>query len=565
MRARLTVALVIVTMLTVTPMLAPAQQDATVWVASPWQRVLQDTPPGEQTEVNLRAAANEYEPFRLIVHAGDRSLRDVRVVTSSLNGPGGAISAFNLALYRAHYLRIDTPSHRMDSPAGMYPDALIPFNDPRTGEELEGATYDAAPFDVDPGLNEEVWCDLYVPPGTRAGRYTGTITIAAGSMELAQVPVQLRVWDFELPAEIAMRSNFGSLGSRVADVLEMDTSSEEFAEIEDAYIDTLLNHRAVPSSLGDIWPDWNEEDGIIEDGEAERLRMLVEEKHVNALRIPFRYRDEPEKAKAYLAATADWLRDLGYLDLAYIYMKDEPNDAEEYETVRQQGALIEEADPEIARMCTEQTVSSKPEWGDLYGAVDIWCPLWGLWDEPTANERLKLGERLWSYTALCQGPEATPWWQIDSDPLSYRAPFWTSWTYDITGFLYWSSVYWGAYDGMEGIWNAPHFREKFWGEGMLLYPGQPAGIDGPVGSIRLKLIREAMEDYEYMVLASQGEGDGLDIEMGYQTMVVVPRHDPEERVDRIVSDVASSFQDWSHAERDYARARERLAEMIVGQ
>ena len=564
MRSMPTVALLIVTILVVTSMLASAQQDATVWVASPWQRVLQDTPPGEQTAVRVTAAANEYEPFRLIVHAGDRPLNDVRVVASSLNGPGGAISAFNLTLYRAHYLEIASPSNRMDSPTGMYPDALIPFIDPETGEELEGATYDAVPFDVAAGLNQEVWCDLYVPAGTRPGRYTGTITVAAGSVELAQVPVELRVWNFELPSEIAMRSNFGSLGSRVATVLGMEADSEEFAEVEDMYIDTLLAHRAVPGSLGDIWPDWTEEDGIVDQGEGERLRELVEERHVNALRMQFQYRDEPEKAKAYLAATADWLRDLGYLDLAYIYLKDEPNDAEEYEIVRQQGALIEAADPDIARLCTEQTIPSKPAWGDLYGAVDIWCPLWGLWDEPTANERLQAGERLWSYTALCQGPQATPWWQIDSDPLAFRAPFWTSWTYDITGFLYWSSVYWSAYDGMEGIWNAPHFRDKFWGEGMLLYPGQPAGIEGPVTSIRLKLVREAMEDYEYMVLASQGEGGGVTTEMGRETMVVVRQPDPEKQVDRIVSGVASSFQDWSHSEADYERARNRLAGMIVG-
>ncbi len=557
--------MLLIALLVITPMFALAQEDATVWVASPWERVLQDTPPGEQTAVKIKAAANEYEPFRLIVHAGERPLRDVRVVASSLNGPGGAISAFNLTLYRAHYLEIPKSSHRIDSPTGMYPDALIPFNDPQTGEALEGAAYDAVPFDVEAGLNQEVWCDLFIPPGTEAGRYTGTITVAAGAVELAQVPLDLRVWDFELPEQIAMRSRFGSLGSRVAKVIGMDAGSEEFAAVEDQYIDTLLDHRAVPGSLGDIWPDWNPEEGLIEDGEAQRLRIMVEEKHVNALRIPFRYRDDPEKCKAYLSDIADWLRELGYLDLAYIYMKDEPNDAEEYETVREQGALIETADPQIARMCTEQTKPSNPEWGDLYGAVDIWCPLWGLWDEPTANERLKLGERLWSYTALCQGPEGTPWWQIDSHPLNYRAPFWTSWTYDITGFLYWSSVYWSAYEGMEGIWNAPNFRDKFMGEGMLLYPGQPAGIGGPVTSIRLKLIREAMEDYEYMVLASQGEsGDGITTEMGRETMVVVRRGDPEEQVNELVKNVASSFQDWSHDEADYDRARERMAEMIVG-
>lgn len=543
--------------------MAMAQEDATVWVASPWQHVLRDTPPGPERVVKLKAAANEYEPFRLIVHAGDRALRGVNAVASSLNGRGGAISAFNLTMYRAHYVNITEPSYRGTNPPGWYPDALIPFVDPQTGAELEGATFDAVPFEVAPGENAEIWVDLYVPAGTRPGRYTGAVTVVAGTVELARVPVELTVWGFELPAEIAMRSNFGSLGSRVANGLGMDAASPQFAAVEKLYIDELLRHRAVPSSFGQLWPEWTPEEGLKVAGEDEWLRTLVEDKHVNALRMNLRYADEPEKAKAYLRATADWLRGLGYLDLAYIYLKDEPNNAEEYEIVRQQGALIHEADPEIARLCTEQTKTSNPEWGDLYGAVDIWCPLWGLWDEPTAKERLKLGERLWSYTALCQGPEGTPWWQIDMDPIMFRAPFWVSWHYDITGFLYWSSVYWD-YGSMEGVWERPAFRDKYWGEGMLLYPGQPAGIAGPVTSIRLKLVREALEDYEYMALAASlgGEGGFREV-MGPERFEIVRVEGGEAQIDRIVDSVATSFQDWSRDLRDYERARERLAQVIL--
>ncbi len=540
-----------------------AAEDATVWVASPWQCVLKDTPPGPDRAVKLRAAANEYEPFRVIVHAGDRPLRGVTALAGSLNGRGGAISAFNLTMYRAHYVEVTEASYRGGNAPGWYPDALIPFVNPQSGEELEGATYDAAPFDVEPGENAEVWVDLYVPSGTRPGKYTGAITLAAGGVELARVPVELVVWNFELPETIAMRSNFGSLGSRVANGLGMDAGSEEFRAVEDLYIDELLRHRAMPGSLGDIWPEWTAEEGIQDTGQSERLRMLVEEKHVNSLRMQFRHRDDPEQAKAYLRASAAWLRELGYLDLAYIYLKDEPNDAEEYETVRRQAALIREADSEIARLCTEQTITSNPEWGDLYGAVDIWCPLWGLWDEPTANERLEQGERLWSYTALCQGPEGTPWWQIDFDPLMFRAPFWVSRHYDIEGFLYWSSVYWN-YETMEGVWERPAFRDKYWGEGMLLYPGPPAGIEGPVTSIRLKLAREALEDYEYMVMAAtSGRAQGMRAVMGDEGMIVVPPSDPVEQVDQIVAGVATSFQRWSGNAADYERARRRLADIIV--
>jgi hypothetical protein len=205
--------------------------------------------------------------------------------------------------------------------------------------------------------------------------------------------------------------------------------------------------------------------------------------------------------------------------------------------------MIKSADPEIGRMCTEQTIPSKPERGNLYGAVTIWCPLWGLWNDSTAQQRLALGEKLWSYTALCQGPEGTPWWQVDFDPLNFRSPMWISWHFNITGFLYWSSTWWNAYGSLEGVWEAPYFRKNYWGEGMLLYPGQPAGVKGFVPSIRLKLYRESVEDYEYMVLAGN-QGKKAD-------------------VDKIVDRIATSFQKWSHDRNAYEKAREELADLIM--
>jgi hypothetical protein len=336
-----------------------------------------------------------------------------------------------------------------------------------------------------------------------------------------------------------MRSNFGSLGGRVAKAHGVEVGSEESGRIEDRYIDTLLQHRCVPSSLGPVWPEWSPERGIDDTKTGERLRRMVEDRHVNALALPFAYRDDPPKCKAYLHDLAAYLREKGWLDLAYIYMEDEPNDAEQYETVRQQGALIHEADPGIKRLCTEQTITSNAEWGDLYGAVDIWCPLWGLHDELTARQRQALGEEIWSYTALCQCAKTNPYWEIDFPPVSFRSPFWVSWHYRIKGFLYWSSVYW---EPDKDPWIAPYFRNDYWGEGMLLYPGKDAGIAGPVTSIRLKLIREAMEDFEYMTLAAK-QGHGAE-------------------VDAIVDGLARSFQDWERDPGAYMQARAKLAELI---
>ncbi len=538
-------------------------QETVVWTASPWDHVLQGDDPGPGRDVQISAAANEYEPFRVIIRAGTGGLQAVSVEVSDLTGPAGAIEAGNITLYRAYYVHIAEPSLRSTAPEGWYPDALIPFIDPATGQPPEGGTIPAAPFDVLAGDNQEVWADVYVPADTPKGVYSGKITVTVGDERLARLSIELKVFGFALPETVAMESRFGSLGSRVAKAYGMAGDEPEFEAIEDLYIDEFLRHRAMPGSFGAIWPEFNEETGELDSSQThERLRALIEDKHVNSLRIEFKYRDDPEKCKAYLRAIAAYLRENGWLEMAYIYMKDEPNDAEEYEIVRQQAALIEEADPEIRRMCTEQTLTSNAEWGDLYGAVNVWCPLWGIWDEKTARQRLALGEELWSYTALCQRDERNPFWQIDFAPITFRAPFWTSWTYDVTGFLYWSSVYWS--DDYGDVYANPHFREKYWGEGLLVYPGPPAGVKGPVTSIRLKLAREGLEDYEYMVLAAQGKSrsgyraDAIDIE--HYPMVEVKAG--SKKVDDIVRRIAPSFLDWSREPADYMVARERLARMI---
>ncbi len=125
-------------------------QEPTIWVASPWQHVLKSTTPGPQRSADIKAARNEYEPFRIIVHAGARALTDVNVIASPLVGAAGEIPAENITLFREHYINIFEPSYASTAAPGWYPDALIPFVDPVDGTELSGARFDAVPFDVEP-------------------------------------------------------------------------------------------------------------------------------------------------------------------------------------------------------------------------------------------------------------------------------------------------------------------------------------------------------------------------------------------------------------------------------
>jgi len=41
------------------------------------------------------------------------------------------------------------------------------------------------------------------------------------------------------------------------------------------------------------------------------------------------------------------------------------------------------------------------------------------------------------------------------------------------------------------------------GDGFLAYPGEAAGVDGPVSTIRLEQVREGLEDYEAITMLAE--------------------------------------------------------------
>jgi hypothetical protein len=90
---------------------------------------------------------------------------------------------------------------------------------------------------------------------------------------------------------------------------------------------------------------------------------------------------------------------------------------------------------------------------------------------------------------------------IDAPGTANRVMQWLAWRFSMEGELYYSMN--EAY----GQGNDPWANVRLFGgngDGTLFYPGRPDRIGGrsdiPIESIRLKLIREGMEDYEYLAL-----------------------------------------------------------------
>ncbi len=463
--------------------------------------------------INLKVARNEYEPFQVVISGGSAGSQHVEVEVSDLGGDAGRISRTNIALYREHYLEVTKPSLKSKAGAGWYPDALIPFINPIDSKPVANARFVGAPFEVAPESNQLVWVDVFVPGLTRPGTYRGVVKITAQGQSPVELGLSVRVWNFRLPATPSMRSNFGGIDSRVAKAHRVPTSSAEFRKIERRYAEAMAAHRLCPPIPHYLMPKVLPDGSIDATETGPGLKEWVETFHVTGIPVNL-IGDDPlgkdlARCTKYLQAIYAYLKTNGWEKLAYVYVLDEPNDAKAYEEVRRRARLIHEAQPGIKVLCTEQPTPQEVAWGTLVGSVDIWVPLWTLFEPRAAAERLSVGEELWSYTALCQGQtgQDTPYWELDFPLLDYRIPAWMNWRHGVTGLLYWTTVYW---EKVEDPWTNPatygEDRYRYNGEGSLFYPGSDAGFAGPVASIRLKQIREGLEDYEYLqLLAEQGE------------------------------------------------------------
>jgi hypothetical protein len=236
-----------------------------------------------------------------------------------------------------------------------------------------------------------------------------------------------------------------------------------------------------------------------------------------------------------------YLRTHHWDKMAYIYVADEPNSREAYNDVRARSKFVREVVPGLKVLCTEGPQVRNPQWGSLVGSVDIWVPLWPTFENAAVKKRLSAGEEIWSYTALCQGRQDTPFWELDFPLLNYRIPMWISWRFGITGLLYWSTMNWAS---TRDVWTNPvTYGDQYNMEGSLLYPGPDAGVQGFIPSIRLTEIREGLEDYEYLTILAQRRGRAVAEDM--------------------VKKIARSWHDWDTDARHLLEARAEIARSIL--
>jgi len=219
---------------------------------------------------------------------------------------------------------------------------------------------------------------------------------------------------------------------------------------------------------------------------------------------------------SYCRQLQEHLRVKGWLDEAFIYWFDEPA-SKDYRFVANGFAKLKDACPDINRMLTEQI---EPK---LIGGPNIWCPVSPDFKFEPAEQRRKHGEKFWWY--VCTGPKA-PYCTlfIDHPATELRVWLWQTWQRKIDGILVWQTNYWtssAAYPdqpqnpyadpmGWRSSYSTTKGEKRPWGngDGRFIYPPEAAAdarpprpiLEGPVDSIRWEMLRDGIEDYEYLAI-----------------------------------------------------------------
>ncbi|MCP4895935.1 MAG: DUF4091 domain-containing protein [bacterium] len=514
-------------------LLFPLGADATANLAHSLVKIQPTSPYAGSDSIHLYAARNEYESFQVVLNG---PLNGVTVSISPLTGPEGSTlppSTFHFS--RAAYMMITDVSND-EGITGPVPDGLIPERDLFFDEQRN-----AFPIDVLSGENQLVWVDVFVPENTLPGEYSGVVSVNSTSAPTQNLTLSLTVWDFSLPSTSSLATAFGYEGWGVlfGHFENPDDHYDDIVPLAQRYLESGLMHRLTLSTFliedwslyADPidWPAFDERWGTFFNGRD--LAFGPESARVTSVQIPTIGNTNQEKVN-FWQGFAQHFRSNGWFDLLFDYTLDEPSDdPADYQAIRDRADLVHEADPDLRTLVTTDIQEAGPY--NMEDYIDIWVPLINFmhgkpyevcWStEYEGDQRsdyddlVAAGKDLWWYQSCmshgCGDPNdsecyrAWPSYMIDHTAIRNRIMAWMSYRYDIRGELYYDVNY--CYDRPVDAWVSQYYFTGN-GDGTLFYPGRPDTIGGtthiPIPTIRLKQIRDGLEDYEYLKLLEQNNG-----------------------------------------------------------
>jgi hypothetical protein len=510
-----------------------------IWIAHESEKV--------RPNACMPAAAGQPH-IRLVVAGGDCAGAQIVVRGPLEELRASTAGAAPISLYRVGTMDLQHPSGP-GGVAGEWPDPLIPAIDALWGEQRR-----AFPVDVPAARAQAIFVESCLPRGAGPARLSGAVKLEwrRGAVE---VPVEVRVRAFDLPATPALATAFGFSGYSAAK--GHGRSSKEGLELTRAYGRlalrrgiTLMGGTQDPPRFelaGDgvriDWAGYDAEVAPFLDGEYGTRWTSVD------LREPGKL--SPAQRISWVHQWVEHFRQRGWLDRLFRYVEDEPPE-KDFARVEAKARELADGAPEVRRLVTTSRSAALP-------SVDLFTPVINCVGEPNPTcpkaVRRSAYRKLWWYQScmshgcstsgepvLDPAFEGWPSYMIDAPATAARAMGTLAFVHQVAGELYFDTVY--AYEHGDPWASQWAFGGN--GDGTLFYPGTPERIGGkhdvPVESLRLVQIARGIADHAYLSLCAE-LGDPA-----------ISRAEAQA--------VAPSMRGFSRDPRAYDRMREHLAARI---
>lgn len=495
----------------------PEAVDVKIWSAPASFKIMRDRDYTDTDEgvLNYEMAKNEIEGAQIILTPQNGyEVGSFTVETADLVGADGAkIEKENVSVYLQKYVRIDTLVNNHGTyGTGYSPDPLLPFD--KAVEYGENTVV---------GKNQGLYVTVETDTETPSGTYSGSLKVTVDGKTYS-VPMSVEVWNLAISDAVHAQSLFAVWGNELMNG-ELDASPE----MQQAYYDALLDYRLSGMDLVGIVSNGNFEDHV--ESFIELAVKATKDERVSAYRIPSSYTEGTgdtfvqnrktilkemvyasteeycllDKAAFYYGSTID---EVQFGDRQYLVnpLVESTNQSEELalEELEEEGFFDDLSDEYAAHlkykllhmpnlltsMYDEQYIDGGP----------TYCPLFDEFnsedDRDIYTQEKELNGSLWWYG--CVGPcSPYPTYHFDDHLLGARVLSWMQYDYGIDGNLYWLVNDIDVnYNRTENMYERVDSTETP-GDGTLFYPGVDYGIYGPIGSLRLEMIRDGLEEYEY--------------------------------------------------------------------
>lgn len=564
----------------------------------------------DSNQVALHGARGEYISFQLVItNHSDSTLTGINIDMSPFKN-GDAQFKINPELFLEWSVQVKTPSTgypKASLGTGWYPDALIPFGYIQTDSSKVKNRW-VYPLTL-PDFNNRItnqrsqiiWVDQYIPfedKEAKPGDYTSTVSVTIGD-ETQKIPVQLTVWDFAIPNENKLKASLQQEGFLSGMDEENELSVYQlFKRNRVSLMDPTYRPDLQVSKEGKVNFNWNAFDhrlkkyltgeaftntygydygpGYGEPLETFALPFDVYGKHgttgwpdigkPNVERNPENqaiYRNAIQKVRKHLQPMINTKK----TDLTvYLNGLDESYFPEAWDRMVYFGNVFQKEYPE-AQFRVDGAYSEEAM--NIIGeSIDAWASHTINYDIDQVKKYQQMGIKDWLYGPMLYESKVNSWVGsstfIDLPLINDRAISWSCWKYNT-----YSWISWGIGAGWERGWYDPEswkdfYKEdsqadaefayrKFNGNGSLIYkPGIVPNVKEACPSIRLKTMRDGVQEYEYLRLLAENDGNSKRVDKIVNELINLPFGD----------NAIGELDVWSYDAQKWDESRIKIGKLI---